>query len=248
MPDNISTFNTDSSGYRDNRPRYPQDVYTLIQRHCPVRDRAWDCGCGNGQVAIDLTPCFTTIEATDISENQIANAFRHDKIHYTIQPAESTDFPDNHFDLVCAAQCLHWFDLDRFFPEVKRVLKPEGLFACWGYGSFHATPEIDMIIDETLSAKINPYWAPGNRIVQNGYRNIVFPFAEINVPDIPMVIEWDVSRLCAYLDTWSAVKLYNRQHNKDIIASVKPLLERVVPGSMVIRMDFSLYLGRNSIQ
>ena len=37
--------------------------------------------------------------------------------------------PDRSVDVVVAAQCFHWFDLDRALPEIARVLKPGGRLA-----------------------------------------------------------------------------------------------------------------------
>jgi ubiquinone/menaquinone biosynthesis C-methylase UbiE len=38
-----------------------------------------NCGCGNGQVSIDLISIFNKIEASDINENQLLNSYKHDK-------------------------------------------------------------------------------------------------------------------------------------------------------------------------
>jgi len=44
--------------------------------------------------------------------------------------AENLSFPDNTFDVIYAAGCLHHVDLDRTFKELHRVLKPEGRIMC----------------------------------------------------------------------------------------------------------------------
>jgi ubiquinone/menaquinone biosynthesis C-methylase UbiE len=36
-------------------------------------------------------------------------------------------------DLVTVASAIHWFDLDRFYAEVRRVVKPGGAIAAWTY-------------------------------------------------------------------------------------------------------------------
>jgi ubiquinone/menaquinone biosynthesis C-methylase UbiE len=209
-------------------------------------DTVWDCGCGNGQVSIDLVSTFHSIEASDRNENQIANSYKNDKIHYSIQQSESTNFPDNYFDLICAAQCLHWFDLVTFFHEAKRVLKSDGLFGCWGYGFFKINKTVDEILNEKLFLKIDPFWSFGNRIVQNGYRDITFPFIDIPVPKITMIMQWDSNRLMNYLNTWSAVKLYNDEYNTDIIKGIRPHLDNYLNHVEKVVFDFSFYCGRNN--
>lgn len=242
--ENVLTFNSNSDEYFKNRPRYPAALYDAIFEHCNEYNCAWDCGCGNGQVAIDLVPRFNHVEASDINENQIVNAFKHERIHYSIQNAESPEFPDNHFDLLCVAQCMHWFNLDIFFQSVRRVLKKDGIFACWGYGDFHINNEIDHVLDTLLLSKIDPFWAAGNRIVQNGYKDVTFPFDKIQLPPIEMNVLWDVNQLANYMDTWSAVKLYNNAFKTDIIAEIKLEISSVMKGPELVKMDFSCFMGR----
>ncbi|HEX2919790.1 MAG TPA: class I SAM-dependent methyltransferase [Bacteroidales bacterium] len=240
---NVLTFNIDSEGYFRNRPRYPAELYESVFENCSEFKLAWDCGCGNGQVSIDLIEKFDKVEATDINVNQISNSFRHNKINYTVQPAESPAFPDDYFDLICTAQSLHWFELEQFFSQAKRVLKTGGIFACWGYGFFHINEKVDRLINELLLVKIEPFWAPGNRIVQNGYKDIQFPFARINTPDIEMKVKWDFNQLSDYLNTWSAVKLYNSKFGTDIINEIAPGINKVMKGKELVKMDFTYYLG-----
>ncbi|WP_390616018.1 class I SAM-dependent methyltransferase [Botrimarina colliarenosi] len=88
---------------------------------------AWDCACGNGQVAVGLAEYFGRIEATDVSAEQISNAPTVEGVHFSVSESESTPFDDQSFDLVCVGQALHWFDYDRFWSELDRVLKPGGV-------------------------------------------------------------------------------------------------------------------------
>ena len=40
----------------------------------------------------------------------------------------------NSVDLVTCAQAIHWFDREKFYTEVKRVLNKNGVLAVIGYG------------------------------------------------------------------------------------------------------------------
>lgn len=42
--------------------------------------------------------------------------------------AENTGFADNSFDVVTAVQCFQYFDADIASKEIRRILKPNGLF------------------------------------------------------------------------------------------------------------------------
>jgi SAM-dependent methyltransferase len=247
MEENIKTFNEQSAEYFRNRPQYPAEIYAYLSSNCRGHDTAWDCACGNGQVAVDLVPYFSTIEASDISEEQIKNGFTHDKIHYSLQNAESTDFPDACFDLVVVAQALHWFNPELFFREVRRTLKPGGIFSCWGYGFFKTEQEIDNLIHNDFLVHIDPFWADNNRLLISGYKDIHFPFAELKHPGFSLTVTWDRKQLLNYMLTWSAVKLYIKEHGRSLVHNLETALARCWPSgeSKPVAMDFVFYAGRH---
>ena len=199
-------FSKGSEKYAASRPPYPSELFDFLSNTCPDRDIAWDCGTGSGQAAAGLATKFQFVEATDVSPEQISNAPGHKKIRYSVQAAESTSFARHHFSLVTVAQALHWFDHEKFWPEVHRVLKPGGIFAAWTYTWPHVTQEIDSIIKAGLLNVIESYWAPQNRLAWDGYANIHFPFQELPPPALTMKLNWNLDRLLSYLGTWSATR------------------------------------------
>jgi ubiquinone/menaquinone biosynthesis C-methylase UbiE len=48
--------------------------------------------------------------------------------------ADHIDLPDKSVDLIVSAQAVHWFNHEGFYGETKRLLKPDGMLAVWGYG------------------------------------------------------------------------------------------------------------------
>jgi SAM-dependent methyltransferase len=206
-------FSGHSAAYRQFRPQYPPELYIFVLSHAAGRERAWDCGTGNGQVAAQLAPHFEEIEATDISENQLRQAIQIPNIRYSLSRAESTPFPAQHFDLITVAQALHWFQFRAFFAEVQRVMKPRGLLAVWGYGLLRISPETDAVLDRFYSHTIGPYWDAERRHIDAAYSSIPFPFPEIpNVPPFFIDRTWSLQELEGYLGTWSAVQHYSREN------------------------------------
>src|SRR3954468_4081905 len=97
-------FSKQSDVYAKFRPTYPKELFEYILSFVQQRNSAWDCATGNGQAAVMLSDYFKNVEATDISEAQLANAVQKENINYRISPAEQTPFDDNTFDLVTVAQ------------------------------------------------------------------------------------------------------------------------------------------------
>ena len=133
MKDN---FSKQSDLYSKFRPGYPKQLFEFLLPLLPVKKSAWDCGTGNGQLAVTLSKYFTEVYATDISAAQITNATKKRNIIYSVQSAEDTMLPDNKFDLITIAQAIHWFDFEKFYREVNRTLKHGGIIAIIGYDVF----------------------------------------------------------------------------------------------------------------
>jgi len=202
----VDLFSAGADGYAAARPRYPGALFEAVARVAPSLERAWDCACGNGQAALGLAQHFAAVEATDASAEQIAQALPHERVRYSVQPAERTTFPDAHFDAIVIAQALHWFDLPAFFAEAHRVLRAGGVCVAWGYDRFHVTPEFDAAFEQQLRAGLAPYWAPNNALLWNGYRDVPWPFEPLVLPAASIEAEWTLHELLAYALTWSAAR------------------------------------------
>lgn len=225
---NIQTFSQDSNQYAKHRPQYPDELFSYLSEICDGHESAWDCATGNGQAAVSCAKHFAHVEATDVSAEQIQNSIANPKVHYSVSPAEHTPFEAESFDLVVVATAIHWFDLEFFFQEVGRVLKPRGVLAAWTYGLLEVEPEIDHIIARELLEPIDPFWASGNRQVMNGYRDLTLPFEKIhNPPAFAVQVEWNLEQFLAYLRTWSAVKRYLAELGSDPVEQLEPKLKSI---------------------
>ena len=205
-PSFIDLFSEKADLYASARPTYPDALFGFVASLGGARERVWDCATGNGQAALGLAPHFSRVEATDASEQQLSHAVAHERVRYSLQPAEQTDFPSSCFDAVCVAQALHWFDYARFFPEVHRVLKPGGAFVAWGYDWFTLDPAFEAQFRASISEPVEAHWAPQNALMWNGYRDVPFPFRRVEVPRIEMTARWTFPQFLAYVHTWSAVR------------------------------------------
>ena len=125
----MDNFSKGAAEYVAFRPLSPEGIFDFLYAHTYSFGQAWDCGTGNGQVAARLAERFSKVYGTDISKEQLALAVQKDNITYRVERAEQTSLSDRSIDLVTVAQAIHWFDLNNFYKEVKRVAKPGALIA-----------------------------------------------------------------------------------------------------------------------
>jgi SAM-dependent methyltransferase len=217
-------FSQQASDYAEFRPHYPVALFAYLASLAPARQVAWDCGTGSGQAALGLTGHFDRVIATDGSESQLRHAIRHPRIIHRRARAEASGLGVGSVDLITVAQALHWFDVPAFFAEAKRVLRPRGVLAVWGYDVVRVSPEIDRITDAYYYETLRGYWAPERRLVDDHYRSIPFPFEEIEPPSFAIELHWTRSQLLGYLRTWSATRAYVDRERRDPVLDVERAL------------------------
>jgi SAM-dependent methyltransferase len=195
-----------SDGYRRHRPGYPPELFAWLADRAPHRRLAWDCATGTGQAARELARHFDRVEATDASAAQIRKARPCDGVVFRVAPSEAGGLGDHSVSLVTVAQALHWFNVEAFYGEVRRVLSAGGLIAVWSYGLVRTgEPAIDASLAAFHDTELGSYWPPQRRHVVNGYRDLPFPFDTLDTPGFTMQRHWNLEQLTGYLGTWSAV-------------------------------------------
>ncbi|HET9034469.1 MAG TPA: class I SAM-dependent methyltransferase [Dokdonella sp.] len=240
-------FSAHAAIYREARPRYPAALFDFLAAQAPSTTRAWDPGCGNGQASVDLARRFDEVIATDPSVEQIAHAIPRSNIHYRAEPAERTSIDAASIDLVCVAQALHWFELDRFHDEVRRVLRPRGMVAFWCYADCRVDAVIDALKNRVYVDLTGPYWPPERTLIEGGYSDLSFPFERIVAPPIELCMQWNLDHFLAYLRSWSATQRYIRANGQDPVSLVENEMRQAWgdPARLrAVRWDFHLQCGR----
>lgn len=212
-------FSKQAAGYAEFRPRYPQKIFDYLGGIAPSRQLAWDCGTGNGQAAVGLASVFDRVIATDASEKQIANAQSHKTVDYRVAPAENSGIGSETIDLIMVAQALHWFDLDRFYPEARRVLKSDGILAASAYNLLHIEEAIDEVVNRYYYEVVGPFWPPERELVEQ-FANLSFPFHEIAAPKFEMTADWNLDHLLGYLRTWSSTQRFVAAKGSDPVEQI----------------------------
>lgn len=219
-------FSRQAAEYAQFRPDYPDALFSWLADRAPAHEQAWDVGCGNGQASVPLAARFRRVLATDLSVAQIDQARPHPHITYRTATCENSGLPDASCDLVTVAQAIHWFDFDKFYIEVRRVLKPGGLLAAWTYTLLQGEPAINTVIEKYYAEVLGPWWPPQRRWVEAGYVGMPFPFAVLPAPTFEIRRRWTLPDLVNYIGTWSAVQRCREATGGDPLLE---LMERLRP-------------------
>lgn len=158
-----------SEDYAKFRDIYPGKFYRkILERNlCTDGQSVLDLGTGTGVLPRNMYRYGAKWTATDISENQIAQARILSEgmdIDYHVTATEDIDFPDDSFDVVTACQCFWYFDHETLMPKIWRMLRQEGsvlvLYMAW-------LPFEDRIAGESekLVLKYNPDWSGAGETV-----------------------------------------------------------------------------------
>lgn len=206
-------FSKYADKYSRYRPSYPQELFEYIISLVHEKELAWDCGTGNGQTAKELSKYFKKVIASDISNKQLHNAATANNIVYVQESAERSGLAKNSVDIITISQALHWFDLYKFYDEVKRVGKKKSIIAAWTYSLLQIDPVTDHLLRNYYFETLKNYWHAERKHVDDGYANIFFPFKIIPSPSFSIVLNWGRDHLAGYLNTWSATQKFIEVNN-----------------------------------
>ena len=240
-------FSVAASGYAAHRPVYPRSVAEALAARSPGRALAWDAGCGSGQLSVVLGEVFARVVATDASAAQIAQATPHPRVQYAVAPAEASGLPDGSVDCAVAAQAAHWFDLDAYYREVRRVSRPGGLVALVTYAVMEVDPEIERLVERFYWHTLEGHWPPERRLVEEGYRSLPFPFEPVAAPVLALEHRWNADQLLGYVGTWSAVQSLKKAGRGDELEQFGEAIHAAWGDPALprrIRWPLSLRLGR----
>lgn len=126
---------------------------------------------------------FDRVIGTDPSPGMIKQAREHNalaNVEFRQASAESSPFlQDGEVDCIIAAQAAHWFNYEKLWPELKRILRQGGTVAFWGYKdpALVDFPSGTEVLDRNTYGPdpetLGPYWSmPGRSYVQNRLRVI----------------------------------------------------------------------------
>lgn len=224
---NWQHFASQSDLYARFRPAYPDALYRYLRELAPGTHLAWDCATGTGQAALALAEHFDRVLATDASLEQLTQVTGTSRLLRALATAEAPPLADGSADLVTVAQAIHWFDFDKFYATVRRVLRPGGLLAAWTYHLPSIAPDIDRAFSDFYWQKLQPYFPPEMRYIEAGYHTLPFPEGEIEAPVFSTDTYWELADLVGFGATWSGTRRYVTDTGSDPLPELGDRLGKV---------------------
>jgi SAM-dependent methyltransferase len=239
-------FSAQAADYGRYRPGYPDALIAFVASAAPGQTLALDIATGNGQAAQLLARHFESVLASDASTAQLREAQPHPRVCYLRHRAERLPLRAGVVDAIAVAQAAHWFDLEAFYQEARRVLRPAGVVALWTYSGVQVGAPLDAVIQRFYSETVGPYWPAGRCHVEQEYRTLPFPLTELPAPEFAYCAQWSLAQLLGYVGTWSAVAGYRRARGVDPLAALATELARHWPAdqSRPVRFPLHLRIGR----
>ncbi|MCP1625284.1 class I SAM-dependent methyltransferase [Pseudomonas nitroreducens] len=210
-------FDQGGEAYARFRPEYPAELAPYLASMAPDRVLAVDVGCGSGQLTRQLAGHFNAVVGFDPSADQIAHSAPQENVNYACAPAEDLPLLSRSASLITAAQAAHWFDLPRFYAEVRRVAEPNAILALISYGVLRLEGALGERFEQFYWKEIGPYWPAERKLVDSGYATLDFPFAEFPGPEIAIRLEWNLEEFLGYVSTWSALRSAREAGREDLL-------------------------------
>lgn len=210
-------FDQGGGKYAQFRPEYPPALAAFLASKSPNQHLAVDVGCGSGQLTKQLSEHFDQIIGMDPSVDQLAHASTQKNINYICADAQALPVADGQASLIVAAQAAHWFDLPRFYAEVRRIAKPDAAVALVSYGVLQLDDDLNNRFAQFYWHEIGSYWPAERKLVDNGYADLPFPFEEHEAPPMAITQQWSLQQLLGYIGTWSATKRLREANNMMVL-------------------------------
>ena len=164
--------------YEKARRSYPPEVLRFLKSLIKVKNpKILDIGCGTG---ISTRQLKNIGEVTGVDPDpkmlKAARAHKSKVKIYVLAKAEKLPFKSQTFDIVTAFSALHWFDDKKSLLEIKRVLKPGGLFFVGGHTGSISWGKYRNAIIEAIGQEIAQFksvkFNPKKLLIGSGFKKV----------------------------------------------------------------------------
>jgi SAM-dependent methyltransferase len=213
-----SSFGSQAAAYAEYRPDYPAELlaWALAPLRGSGRLRVVDIGAGTGKLTGGLLAQDVDVVAVEPDPAMLAElTSRFPQVDAKSGTAEDIPLPDSSVHAAFAGQALHWFDLDRALPEIRRVLRPGGFLAAVWNSYDDRVPWVAEFCQ--ISGAVDS----SGKLV-NG--DTLEPLGRTEVVEFPHLVRRTADTLVATVATQSAVLVSTPAERERTLAGVREFL------------------------
>jgi SAM-dependent methyltransferase len=221
--DHARRFDAAAGAYASGRPGYPPEMAAWIAQRAGLAagSPVLDLGAGTGELTRILLGAGLDVTAAEPSPPMRAVLeSRFPDLRVIDERAERLSASAGAFELVTAANALHWFDPARAFPEIGRVLKEGSCLAViWN------VPDLEDPLQAELE-RVRELLPPGSQKTAWGEDGL--PMWDEIFETIDEMTWKHVHRLSGpgiadFVGSWSAVANLGREERKPVLARVREI-------------------------
>jgi ubiquinone/menaquinone biosynthesis C-methylase UbiE len=253
LTDYRNVFGKGAKEYQRYRSFYIPELFDLLKRIIDARYTTHpvtvlDIGCGTGKSSEPISKLPNTqVTGCDpdgvmIAEAKIAAQEHGLSINYIQAPAELLPFDDSSFDVLTAGTSLHWFATPEAFAEIKRVLKPQGLFFAFWPMYVDNTPVVGKDVFSKYNWQTSP---PELRNIEHIKQLFVTNgFIDVTTQTIPYTRHYTLEQYIGGLKTTASYYLLSPQDQEGFVKDMEDAFTREVDGEhFVAQREIRLCYG-----
>jgi ubiquinone/menaquinone biosynthesis C-methylase UbiE len=251
--DTVNRFTNRAEYYARNRPGYPAEVITVLERETGLFPEAViaDIGAGTGISSELFLRHGSEVWAVEPNADMRAVAeslcSTYRSMHIKKGTAEHTGLPDASVDLVVAATAFHWFDANSCRTEFRRILKPGGyVVLLWNERRSEASPFL-RAYEEVLLRLGTDYknrWGKQRRRISDSVSQFFSP-SPFGTHLLPNSQHLDFEGLCNRALSSSYAPLPGDPNHEPMLAALREIFDRFEAGGRVtMEYETAIYWGQ----
>lgn len=220
------------AGYYDKRAPYAEDAVDVLLEAVDAEPATpvADIGAGTGKLTVALARRGLTVSAVEPNDEMRKYGIQNTEgmpVSWSSGTGEETGLPDSSFRLATFGSSFNVLDRSRALAEVKRILVPQGWFACmWNHRNLNDSIQSD--VEQIIKDHVSDYAYGTRREDQTEVLEESALFREINKVEAGFTV---VVELDDYIEAWRSHGTLARQAGQrfaEVIDAIRLRLEGMV--------------------
>jgi SAM-dependent methyltransferase len=226
-----TSFDENAELYDAVRPSYPAALVDALIARCAPR-RMLEIGAGTGKATLLFARAGCELVAVEPGANLAAVLERNvaGLPHVTVERTTFEAYAGRGFDLIYAAQAMHWIDPAVRYAKPARLLRPGGALAV----IFHEKPPVDTALRRELDAVYARRYPEGPQPtgLDDVERSWIAEldasgrFGPVQVERYPWTAHYTTRDYLALLDTYSDHATLADDRRRALYADIADLIDR----------------------